>query len=235
MQFINSLSASKSNLSWAAHKNLRSACFFGGEPRFMFWSQSPLGLTIGTRGLGFVDLLDKPQINFFWLFVKSEVPIKASWYLYPQSKCLPFHYIWYNKAKAGENKRGREIQYCCCFRYSAYFHPTIKSVSLYMYKIRTVCTASGGCKVLCYWRLETTGGGQDGVTINIATIGSRGGACSSSAHISWTQRQQQQQQQCNINKPHQSESDQEYVMIGANSDLLGCNLGYLLPMIKWRI
>ena len=39
----------------------------------------------------------------------------------------------------------------------------------------------------------------------------------------------------NINKPHQSESDQEYVMIGANSDLLGCNLGYLLPMIKWRI
>ena len=24
----------------------------GGEPRFMFWSQSPLGLTIGTRGLG---------------------------------------------------------------------------------------------------------------------------------------------------------------------------------------
>ena len=27
LQFINSLSASKSNLSWAAHKNLRSACF----------------------------------------------------------------------------------------------------------------------------------------------------------------------------------------------------------------
>ena len=27
-QFINSMSASKSNLIWAAHKNLRSACFF---------------------------------------------------------------------------------------------------------------------------------------------------------------------------------------------------------------
>ena len=26
LQFINSLSASKSNLGWAAHKNLRSAC-----------------------------------------------------------------------------------------------------------------------------------------------------------------------------------------------------------------
>ena len=42
LQFINSLSASKSNLSWAAHKNLRSACLVKSSQNILTFKGSPI-------------------------------------------------------------------------------------------------------------------------------------------------------------------------------------------------
>ena len=49
LQFINSLSASKLNLSWAAHKNLRSVCFLRMWERTLSLTKIPDGQTHGRR------------------------------------------------------------------------------------------------------------------------------------------------------------------------------------------
>ena len=85
LQFINSLSTSKSNLSWAAHKTLRSACFSRG---------------LDEKVLGVRPDLETPPGDFFFNSSESVFWVKKSrWFFVTQGGSEEVWHLSQNKMK----------------------------------------------------------------------------------------------------------------------------------------